>query len=90
MTCHEMSLAWIDFGLREWNDPQTRQVAGRSHVKTAGAEQSNQSDDDQINGDNVVQQPGYEQYENAGDQRNHGTKGQGDIHGMSFNLNDGR
>jgi hypothetical protein len=40
-----------------------------SQVKIAAAEKSNESDDDQINGDNIVQHSGYDQNENTGDKR---------------------
>ena len=49
-------------------------------MKLAGTEESNQSDDDQIKGDNIVQQPGHDQNEDPGDQRYQGSKTQGDIH----------
>jgi hypothetical protein len=49
-------------------------------MKTAGAEQSNQSNNDQINGDDKIQQPGYDQNKNSGDQRYQGSKSQSHIH----------
>jgi hypothetical protein len=45
-----------------------RGVGDRSEVKITGAEQSNQADDDQINGDDVVQEPRHDEDQNAGDQ----------------------
>jgi hypothetical protein len=51
-----------------------------SKVKVAGTEESNQSDDDQIKGDDIVQQPGHGKNENPGDQRYERSKTQMDIH----------
>jgi hypothetical protein len=55
-------------------------------MKSVGAEESNQSDDDQIKGDDIVQQPRYDKNENPGDQRYQGSKSQGDIHGAVLSL----
>lgn len=46
-------------------------------MKIAGAEKSDQSDDDQIKGDDIAEQPGHDQNEYPGDQRYQGSKTQG-------------
>lgn len=43
------------------------------------AEQSQQSDDDRIYRDDIVQQPGHDQNKHAGEQRYQGSQTQGDI-----------
>jgi len=55
-------------------------------AQIAGAEKSNESDDDQINRDNIVQQPGHDQNENTGDKRYQGGKAQVEIHGSILSL----
>lgn len=60
--------------------PPLRQLVRRSEVKIAGAEKADQSDDDQVNGDDIVQQSRDDEYENSGDQRYQRTKTKGDVH----------
>jgi hypothetical protein len=67
-------------GLRV-KDVLLRQALRSPDVKLAGTEEPNQSDDDQIEGDDQVQQPGHEKNENPGDQRNQRCNSQVDIHG---------
>ena len=55
-----------------------------SEAKLVGAEESNQPDDDQVEGDDIVQQAGNDKNENPGDQRYQGSKTQGDIHGANL------
>jgi hypothetical protein len=43
-------------------------------------EQSKYPEDDQVRGDNVVQHPGHDQNEDAGEKRYQGSKAQGDVH----------
>jgi hypothetical protein len=50
-------------------------------VKITGTEKSRESNDDQINADNIVQQPGHDQNEKTGDKRHQRGKAQGDMHG---------
>jgi hypothetical protein len=63
----------MDFASLVWRDS--------SQLKTAGAEESQKSDDDQIDGDNIVQQLGHYENKNAGDKRDQRTDTQGEIHG---------
>jgi hypothetical protein len=49
-------------------------------VKIAGPKESNQSDDDQVERDDIVQQPRTDQYKDPGDERYQGRKAQCDIH----------
>jgi hypothetical protein len=42
-------------------------VRDSPQVKTAGAKESQESDDDELNCDNIVQQLGHDENENAGD-----------------------
>ena len=46
----------------------------------AGAEEPDQSDDDQINGDDVIEEPGHDENEYPGDQRYQWSKTQVDSH----------
>src|SRR6188768_1662505 len=52
----------------------------RSEVEIAGPEQPDQADDDQVKGDDIVQQPGHDENENPGNQRYQGAEAQGDVH----------
>jgi hypothetical protein len=50
-------------------------------VKRATAEQAEQSGDDQIDGNDVVEQPRHDQNEDAGKQRNDRRETEIDVHG---------
>jgi hypothetical protein len=54
-----------------------------SKVEITGPEEPNQSDGDQINGDDVVQQAGHDQNQNPGYQRYQGCKSQVDVHELA-------
>ena len=43
------------------------------------AEQTDQSDDDEINRDDVIQEPRHQQNQNSGDQGDQGAEGQVDV-----------
>jgi hypothetical protein len=50
------------------------------------AEDTDQANDDQIDCHNKIQQARHGQNENAGDQRNEGSKAEGDIHWGTFSF----
>jgi hypothetical protein len=50
-------------------------------MDASGAKQSQQSDDDQVKGYDIVQQLGHDENENAGDKRYQRADTQGEIHG---------
>ena len=62
-------------------DQAVKPPDGPSEAEIAAAEEPDQSDDDQVKGDDVVQQPGHDQNENSGEQRYQGSQTEGDIHG---------
>src|ERR1700694_4733625 len=49
-------------------------------MKRAAAEQAEQSGNDQIDGDDVVEQPRHDKNEDAGKQRNHGRETEIHVH----------
>jgi hypothetical protein len=53
-------------------------------VEITATEETDQTDDDQVYGDNVVQHSGHDQNENPGDQRYQGSKPERDIHDETF------
>jgi hypothetical protein len=48
------------------------------------AEKSQESNDYQINTNNIVQEPGHDQNENTGNKRHQRCKAHGDVHTASF------
>lgn len=67
-------------------DPRPGRTARQSEAKISGAEESDHPDDDQVNRDDIVQQPGHDKNEDPGDQRYQGAKAQGDVHGCVLSL----
>ena len=57
-----------------------------SKVKVAGAEESDKTDDDQIYGDDKVEQTRHDKNENPGDQGYQGSKTEVDIHENTFSF----
>jgi hypothetical protein len=53
-------------------------------MQGAGAEQTDQSDHDQIDRNNDIEQTGYCQYQDAGDQRYDRGETQMNLHGLAF------
>lgn len=59
----------------------SRPAVWELEVKITGTEKPNQSNDDQIDRDDVVQQPRNGKYEDPRDQRYQRSESQGDVHG---------
>src|SRR5260370_41819854 len=57
-------------GLSQMNRGLSQMNRGLPQMKRAAAEQAEQPGDDQIDGDDVVEQPRHDQNEDAGKQRN--------------------
>jgi hypothetical protein len=66
--------------------PHSQSIA--SFQMKAAAEKPKQADDDQINGNDIIQQPGHNQNENASDERHKRADTQIQIHGASFFFRD--
>jgi hypothetical protein len=49
---------------------------------SARAEQTQQTNEDQVQGDDVIQQFRHDENQNAGDQRDNGRETQIDVHGV--------
>jgi hypothetical protein len=54
-----------------------------AQVKCPGAKQTYQTDHDQINGHDIVQELGHEQYENPCDERDQGCQSNVKVHKIS-------
>jgi len=55
-------------------------------MKITGAQEPDEANDDQVDGDDEVQQPGHDKNENSGDQRYQGSKTEVDINKDTFSF----
>src|SRR6185503_17753792 len=49
-------------------------------AEVAGAEQPDHADHDQVDGDDVVEEPRHDQDQDAGDEGNDGSEAEGEVH----------